>query len=115
MDRLKDFVPEVALFVKNPLSGSQARFGGPIVDLCLAVRETQSLYAAAEKAGMAYSRAWRIVKEAEADLGFNLFDRSGCQGSELTPAGEKLLDAYLSVSEALDVEAQRLFKEAFRM
>lgn len=113
MSHLKNFIPEVALFVRNPESGQRARFSGDIVDICLAVRECKSIYAAAERAGMPYTRAWRTIKEVEASLGFALFDRSGCQGSDLTDEGNQLLDAYLDIVDQLNEEARRLYKEAF--
>lgn len=113
MDHLRSFIPEVALFVRNPASGEGKRFGGDIIDICLAVRERKSLYGAAEQVGMPYTRAWRMIKETESELGFPLFERSGCQGSELTDEGSRLLDAYLDIAEQLDEQARRLYKEAF--
>lgn len=113
MSHLKNFIPEIALFVKNPESGQRARFSEDIAEICLAVRECKSIYAAAERVGMPYTRAWRTIKDVEASLGFALFDRSGCQGSDLTDEGNQLLDAYLDIVNQLNEEAYRLYKEAF--
>ena len=44
--------------------------------------------------GMAYSKAWRIVNEAEGQLGCKLIERDGARGSTLTPAGERAIAAY---------------------
>ena len=82
--------------VKLNLSGLDGNlvFGPGIAALCRGVRDHGSLNRAAKSMGMAYSKAWRIVKESEAGLGFSLLDRDGARGSSLTPEGDKLLSAY---------------------
>ncbi|NLG10863.1 MAG: LysR family transcriptional regulator, partial [Coriobacteriaceae bacterium] len=68
-----------------------------------------SLNAAAKKIHMAYSKAWRIVKETEAGFGFLLIDRDGARGSTLTPEGRKLLSAY----KTLEGEGTELLSKRF--
>ena len=53
-----------------------------------------SLNRAAKSMGMAYSKAWRIVNEAEGQLGCKLIERDGARGSTLTPAGERAIAVY---------------------
>ena len=62
--------------------------------LLIGIRELGSLNAAAHTCGIAYSRAWRLIKNAESELGGTLIDRNGVYGSTLTAQGEQLLDAY---------------------
>lgn len=65
--------------------------------LCLAAaghRREHSLNRAAKSMGMAYSKAWRIVNEAEGQLGCKLIERDGARGSSLTPAGERAIAVY---------------------
>ena len=114
MNQLEGLVPRVMLSVSNAESASNVRFGGPIADLCVAVREHGSLNAAAASVGMTYSRAWKVVKDVEDDLGFKLFVRSGCLGSSLTPEGERLLDAYLATERELNARARLLYEKAAR-
>ena len=90
-------------------SDSNSQFGRGIANLCLGVREMGSLNAAAKSMKMAYSKAWRIVKETEAALDMQLLNRDGAHGSTLTDAGNKLLDAYLEV----DAKLQEIAKEEF--
>ncbi len=45
------------------------RFGPGVAALLEEVREKRSLRAAAGSMGMAYSKAWRIVRDAEESLG----------------------------------------------
>lgn len=84
-------------------------FGRGITNLCLGVRETGSLNAAAKSMGMAYSKAWRIVKNTEAALDIQLLDRDGAHGSTLTEAGDKILDAYVDINDKLQEEAEKEF------
>lgn len=84
-------------------------FGETLASLCLAVKNSGSLYTAAKDAGMSYSRAWKNVSLAEEALGKNLFIRRGNKGTILSPLGEKLLDAYLYANEDMAKRAQSLF------
>lgn len=84
-------------------------FGGGCASLLEGVAEEGSLNRAAKRMGMAYSKAWRIVREAEAHLGCELLDRDGARGSHLTPEGERALSAYRTLqAEINDLVATRL-------
>ena len=92
-------------------------FGPGVAELLRRVRELHSLRAAAMSIGMAYSKAWTILKNAQLSLGFKLLDSTtGGKhggGATLTPEGEKLLDAYDSYCARLRAYAQELFDETF--
>lgn len=111
MSQLKKLETSVRLSVKNPDAENGSVFGRGIADLCLGVRERGSLNAAAKSMGMAYSKAWRIIKDTEAALGIQLLNRDGAHGSELTDEGNKLLDTYIAIDEKLSQEAQKLYAE----
>ena len=112
MSQLSSLEPTIRLSIKNPESNSGSVFGRGIADLCLGVRESGSLNAAAKGMGMAYSKAWRIIKETEAALGFQLLNRDGAHGSTLTDEGNKILDAYIDIDKQLQNEAAKLFAKA---
>lgn len=114
MSDLANLKPTIRLSIMNPDAESGSLFGRGIASLCLGVRETGSLNAAAKGMGMAYSKAWRIIKETEAALDLQLLNRDGAHGSDLTDAGNKLLDAYLSIEEKLQREAEELFGEILK-
>lgn len=114
MSDLANLKPTIRLSIMNPDAESGSLFGRGIASLCLGVRETGSLNAAAKGMGMAYSKAWRIIKETEAALDLQLLNRDGAHGSDLTDAGNKLLDAYLAIEEKLQKEAEDLFNEAMK-
>ena len=114
MGQLKNLKPTVRLSIMNPGAESGSLFGRGIASLCLGVREAGSLNAAAKGMGMAYSKAWRIIKDTEAALDLQLLNRDGAHGSDLTEAGNKLLDTYLAIEEKLQKEAEELFEAAFK-
>ena len=114
MSDLANLKPTIRLSIMNPDAESGSLFGRGIASLCLGVRETGSLNAAAEGMGMAYSKAWRIIKDTEAALDLQLLNRDGAHGSDLTEAGNKLLDTYLAIEEKLQKEAEELFEAAFK-
>ena len=114
MSQLKKLDTVVRLTVTNPASENKSAFGPGIAALCEGVRELGSLNAAAKSMRMAYSKAWRIIKDTEGTLGVQLLLRDGAHGSTLTDEGNKLLDAYLAIQAHLASEAERLFREMTR-
>ncbi|MGM9538640.1 MAG: winged helix-turn-helix domain-containing protein [Candidatus Onthomonas sp.] len=92
-------------------------FGPGIAALLSRVRELHSLRSAAQSMGMAYSKAWKILRQCEAELGFRLlFSTTGGKGgggAVLTPEGERLLDAYERYCQAMEEYGQPLFRALF--
>ena len=97
--------------------GEEKCFGPGVAILLRKVRELHSLRAAAMSIGMAYSKAWTILRNAQQTLGFKLLDSTtGGKhggGAQLTPEGETLLDAYDRYCAKLRACAQELFAENF--
>lgn len=97
--------------------GEDKCFGPGVAVLLRRVRELHSLRAAAMSIGMAYSKAWTILKNAQQSLGVKLLNSTtGGKhggGASLTPEGETLLDAYDSYCSKLRAYAQELFDETF--
>lgn len=110
MSQLTELVPTIRLSIKNPNSESGSLFGRGIADLCLGVREKGSLNAAAKSIGMAYSKAWRIIKETESALDIQLLNRDGAHGSSLTEEGDVLLDSYLEIASRVQAAAEEEYK-----
>lgn len=88
-------------------------FGPGMAQLMQLVRTTGSLSAACKEMGMAYSKAWKMTKRAEEDLGFPLMEGSrgggGGGSTMLTEEGAELLDRYL----AFEAEAQEAIQTIF--
>ena len=113
MAKKKILKPIVRLAISSDDADSNSQFGRGVATLCLGVREKGSLNAAAKDIHMAYSKAWRIVKETEAALGLQLLDRDGAHGSTLTAEGDKLLDTYLALDAKLQANAEKEFAKRF--
>lgn len=114
MGQLQKLSVTVRLTVENASAEEKSAFGPGIAKLCLGVRENGSLNAAAKAMRMAYSKAWRIIKDTEETLGVQLLLRDGAHGSTLTEDGNRLLDAYLAIEKHLATEAEHLFTEMTR-
>jgi molybdate transport system regulatory protein len=107
---MKHLSLQLRLTIYSGKNGGEGTFGKDIATLLHGVEELGSLNAATKKIRMAYSKAWRIVKDAEAEFGFNFINRDGARGSTLTAEGRKLLDAY----EQLESEGNEFLAERFR-
>ena len=114
MKSLSNLQPVVRLAIVNPDGKNRSEFGRGIANLCRGVRETGSLNAAAKQMGMAYSKAWRIIKDTESMLGVQLLNRDGAHGSTLTEEGETLLNTYDALSEKLQKKAETDFQKGLR-
>ena len=105
------------LTVRLYTGDDQRCFGPGIATLLERVGEHRSLRAAAASMGMAYSKAWRIIRTAEGVFGCKLLDstiggRHG-GGARLTPQAERLLGAYNAYVADLKAYADGKFQEAF--
>ena len=114
MGKGPELKPVIRMAVTNSSSESNSQFGRGVASLCLGVRTLGSLNAAAKEMKMAYSKAWRIVKETESALDMQLLNRDGAHGSTLTDEGNKLLDAYLEVEERLQAFAEEEFAKLMK-
>mgnify|MGYP004523949203 CR=1 FL=1 len=92
-------------------------FGPGVAVLMRKVQELHSLRAAAASIGMAYSKAWTILRHAQQELGFSLLDSStggkNGGGATLTPQGERLLNAYERYCADVRSYAQAQFSSCF--
>lgn len=89
-------------------------FGQGCALLLEGVAAERSLNRAAKRLGMAYSKAWRLVNEAEAQLGCDLILRDGARGSTLTQDGERVLAAYRELQTEVDTLLARRLPELLK-
>lgn len=93
-------------------------FGPGVAGLMERVEKYGSLSAACKEMGMAYSKAWKIIRAAEADLGFSLME--GSSGGEnggstvLTEMGTEFLRRYRAFEVESEKEVSRLFMRYFK-
>jgi len=95
----------------------QKFFGEGPYRLLRGVEETGSLRASAMRMGMAYTKALKLLKNAENALGYKLTMRtSGGRdggGSRLTPEGEEWLNRYEAYTDACIQANRSLYLEFF--
>ena len=92
-------------------------FGEGPFRLLRLVEETGSLRCAAASMGMAYSKALKLVSQAEKALGFPLTQRSvggkDGGGSTLTPEGREFLQKYEAYRDACVQANRELYAQSF--
>lgn len=95
------------------LEGDQAFFGPGPLRLAELIDGGMSLRQAAIEMGMAYSKAWRVIRDVEAALGFPLIERRrggpGGGGSALTGEGRRLMENYRRFEETMRGQCDRCF------
>ncbi|MDR1765017.1 MAG: LysR family transcriptional regulator [Lachnospiraceae bacterium] len=110
-ERRLRFHVKIRVYYDNP------HFGPGMATVMGLVRETQSLREACARMNMAYSKAWRLVRQAEADLGVTLMEgsRGGKSGGKtvLTKDGEEFLDRYTAFSEDAQRAVEKLFADHY--
>ena len=100
------------------LSKDDSKYFGPGVAMLIeGVKRTGSLSSAAKEIGMAYSKALRLVKQAEKGLGYALTARhiggTAGGGSRLTPQGKEFLQRYGAYKAACEQADAQLYLEYF--
>jgi molybdate transport system regulatory protein len=103
----------VVIYTKrtNRRGGHEGVICKGVVALLEGIRDLGSLSLAAKQMGMAYSKAWYLMRAAETSVGFLLIDRDGARGSSLTAEGEKLLCIYRQLEQECTELLERGFKE----
>lgn len=93
-------------------------FGDGPYELLQKVESTGSLLKAATQMGMAYSKAWKLLRMIEQRLGFTLLERkTGGRlggGSRITPRGKDLMSCYAKLRKEAQEAVNRIFKRQFR-
>ena len=92
-------------------------FGEGPYQLLRGIDELGSLRASAKRMGMAYTKAFGIMKRAETEFGFALTQRKiggkGGGGSMLTPGAKELLMRYEAYKTACTQMAENLYNTHF--
>lgn len=109
----EDVSADIRVFIKSKGTGHHSSgLGLGVVELCERVDRLGSLNRAAADMGMAYSKAWRIVKNTEEGLGLTLFVRQGARGSHLTEEAKALISLYRRVQRETVERANAVLKES---
>lgn len=94
-------------------------FGPGMAELLENIMEHGSLRAAATAMGMAYSKAWKVLRTAESSLAFPLLRAQtggkGGGGMVLTPQGVAFLSAYRAFEADVHKQAAKTFSAHFEV
>ena len=101
------------IIIRNKESAHHASaFGRGIARLCEGVERTGSLNQACKDMGMAYSKAWQIMRSTEESLGVQLLERHGAHGSVLTKEAKVILQAFRQTEKELSQAGQAILEDA---
>ena len=114
-DQKQEPAPSVTTKVKLMLCTDSRFFGPGVCELLEKISETGSIQAAAAKMELSYTKAWRILNQAEKEMGTVLITRisGGRRGgsSTLTEAGEAAVRDFRIMEKKLKEYAEKLLKE----
>ena len=114
MSGVRHIAPSIKLSYVNPKSESKSVLGKGVITLMRNIEKVHSLNKAAKAMNMAYSKAWRILKNTSEALGCELVESMRPTGSKLTPEGKMLLELYDDVEKHLYREADAYFNELIK-
>ena len=96
------------------LSKEEDFFGPGVYELLKAIGETGSIQAAAARMHMSYTKAWKMINQAEKEMGFLFLNRlsGGKNGgsSEITEEGRRFMERYHAMG--FSVRAWGIYTEA---
>ena len=111
---IQEEMQPVTVRVKLTLCGKEKFFGPGVCELLERIRESGSIQAAAAGMEMSYSKAWKILKRAEQEMGTELITRvsGGKNGgsSTLTKAGEETVRVFREIETKVTEHAGELLK-----
>lgn len=92
-------------------------FGPGVEDLFTRIEQTGSIQKAAAGMEMSYSKALRMIRQFEREMGVSAVERQtggvGGGHSSLTPAGKAFLQQYVAFQRAVYEAADALFPQYF--
>ncbi len=108
---------KVKLSIRLTDNNGEKAFGPGIAQLLRLVESTGSLNQAAKTMELSYSKAWKILRNAERLLGISFLERTigGVHGggSQLTQEGRRFLERYEAFRDQMCRQADELFAEMF--
>lgn len=99
------------------LDSNGKAFGKGPNELLKRVGETSSLSRAAAQMGMSYSKAWRLIRCAEKNLGFLLLERTvgglAGGGSKVTEKAKEWTRRYDNFEKDLEGAIEQIYRDHF--
>ena len=99
--------------LKIQIGNNEPNFGKGVVELLELCDKYGSLSKAYKEMGMSNSKAWKIIKRAQEDLGYELVHTPSGGSSQLTLEGKELVRKYKLFQEKIEMYSEQVFKEVF--
>ena len=103
--------------VRFRLAKNDTFFGPGIAEFLILVDQSNSMQTACKEMEMSYSKGWKMLKIAEAQLGIQFLERQtgGSKGgfSVLTPEGKAFLEKFRQMEAAVQAAAEAAFEKIF--
>lgn len=105
---------ELTYWMKIVLIKQDKFFGPGVVTLLEHVDQTHSLLKASKKMSLAYTKALKMIKTAEQNLGFEFLERTvggvSGGGSVLTPKAHEMIRLYRKFEQDVNCAADQSFE-----
>ena len=103
--------------VRFRLAKNDTFFGPGVAEFLILVDQSNSMQTACKEMEMSYSKGWKMLKIAEAQLGIQFLERQtgGSKGgfSVLTPEGKAFLEKFRRMEAAVQAAAEAAFEKIF--
>ena len=103
--------------VRFRLAKNDTFFGPGVAEFLILVDQSNSMQTACKEMEMSYSKGWKMLKIAEAQLGIQFLERQtgGSKGgfSVLTPEGKVFLEKFRRMEAAVQAAAEAAFEKIF--
>ena len=103
--------------VRFRLAKNDTFFGPGVAEFLILVDQSNSMQTACKEMEMSYSKGWKMLKIAEAQLGIQFLERQtgGSKGgfSVLTPEGKAFLEKFRRMETAVQAAAEAAFEKIF--
>ncbi|QEJ98889.1 winged helix-turn-helix domain-containing protein [Treponema phagedenis] len=104
-------------YIKITLVNENKFFGPSVYDLLTLIKKEGAIKTAAQKMGLSYSKALKMIGNMEKELGSKIVDRKsgGITGGEstLTEYAEQFLENYKKFEEEVKSYSEKIFNKYF--
>ena len=114
---IKKYMNSIQPVYRVTLKKNEKFFGPGISQLLHYIEELGTIQRACEKMGMSYSKAWKIIKRVETEMGFKVLDTTigGATGgkSQISEECKFLLQCYDKMLNELEKQTEKIFLKYF--
>lgn len=112
---IKRYKVRVLINVGESRNKTEVYFGPGISSLLHQIKQYGTILTATQNMGMAYSKGWKIIRNIENGLGFQLVERHPGRGygTSLTPMGDEFLSNYDAFVDEVNRSAEICYQKYF--